>query len=144
MVTPKSCITSRRRRGGSPVRPWHSRQVCPSSPLTRRKVPLPCRVGRPPGEMVSLTAVEGLAATVWPDTTHAAVTIPDARKGEQLVLLTENEAAARAALLDHARENGIVELMVPREIHAVEKIPVLGTGKLDYVAIKALAETLVA
>ena len=32
---------------------WHSRQACPSSPLIRRKVPLPWRVGRPPGEIVS-------------------------------------------------------------------------------------------
>jgi acyl-[acyl-carrier-protein]-phospholipid O-acyltransferase/long-chain-fatty-acid--[acyl-carrier-protein] ligase len=95
------------------------------------------------GEMVSLTAVESQAAAVWPDHAHAAVSLPDARKGEQLVLLTENNSAGRAELLDHAKANGIVELMVPREIHCVENIPVLGTGKLDYVAIKDLAVSLV-
>ena len=96
------------------------------------------------GEMVSLSAVESQASAVWPDHAHAVVSLPDARKGEQLVLLTENETAARDALLAHARSNGIVELMVPREIHAVEKIPVLGTGKLDYEAIKTMAMSLVA
>ena len=96
------------------------------------------------GEMVSLSAVESQAAAVWPDHAHAVVSLPDARKGEQLVLLTENEAAARDALLAHAKSNGIVELMVPREIHPVEKIPVLGTGKLDYEAIKNMAVSLVA
>ena len=67
------------------------------------------------GEMVSLSAVESQASAVWPDHAHAVVSLPDARKGEQLVLLTENETAARDALLAHARSNGIVELMVPRE-----------------------------
>lgn len=96
------------------------------------------------GEMVSLSAVEGQAAAVWPEYAHAVVSLPDERKGEQLVLLTENAEASRAALLSHAQSNGIVELMVPREIHAVEKIPVLGTGKLDYQSITALAQKLVA
>jgi acyl-[acyl-carrier-protein]-phospholipid O-acyltransferase/long-chain-fatty-acid--[acyl-carrier-protein] ligase len=96
------------------------------------------------GEMVSLSAVESQAAAVWPDHAHAVVSLPDARKGEQLVLLTENAAAARDALLAHAKSNGIVELMVPREIHPVEKIPVLGTGKLDYETIKTIATSLMA
>jgi acyl-[acyl-carrier-protein]-phospholipid O-acyltransferase/long-chain-fatty-acid--[acyl-carrier-protein] ligase len=95
------------------------------------------------GEMVSLSAVERQAAAVWPDHAHAVVSLPDARKGEQLVLLTEAEAVGRDALLVHAKANGIVELMVPREIHSVEKIPVLGTGKLDYESIKAMAIELV-
>ena len=95
------------------------------------------------GEMVSLSAVESQAAAVWPDFAHAVVSLPDARKGEQLVLLTENEAAGRDALLEHAKSNGIVELMVPREIHSVAKMPVLGTGKLDYEAIKTMAISLV-
>ena len=94
--------------------------------------------------MVSLSAVEDQAAALWPDYAHAVVSLPDARKGEQLVLLTENAAAGRDALLAHAKSNGIVELMVPREIHFVENIPVLGTGKLDYEAIKAMAVSLVA
>ena len=95
------------------------------------------------GEMVSLSAVEGQAAAVWPNHAHAVVSLPDARKGEQLVLLTENQAADRDALLVHAKTNGIVELMVPREIHWVDKMPVLGTGKLDYESIKTIASSLV-
>jgi len=31
---------------------------------------------------VSLTAVEGYAAALWPEHMHAAVSIPDDRKGE--------------------------------------------------------------
>ena len=90
------------------------------------------------GEMVSLTAVEGFAATVWPDTLHAAVSIPDARKGEQIILLTDNPAGDRSDLIKHAQANGVSELYIPRTVRVVDAVPVLGTGKIDYASIQAL------
>ena len=91
------------------------------------------------GEMVSLPAVEGYAAKVWPDAEHAVVTRPDARKGEQLVLFTTAANAAASALQAWARANGVAELAVPRDIRVVDALPVLGTGKLDYVTMGELA-----
>jgi acyl-[acyl-carrier-protein]-phospholipid O-acyltransferase / long-chain-fatty-acid--[acyl-carrier-protein] ligase len=93
------------------------------------------------GEMVSMTAAETLAFQLWPGFAHAVVALPDPRKGEQLLLVTTNAAAEIPALLAHARERGIVELMVPRLVRHVEAIPVLGTGKTDYPALQKLAET---
>jgi acyl-[acyl-carrier-protein]-phospholipid O-acyltransferase/long-chain-fatty-acid--[acyl-carrier-protein] ligase len=87
------------------------------------------------GEMVSLPAVESYAAAVWPGAEHAVVTRPDPRKGEQLVLFTTAKEAAPKALQDWAKANGITELMVPREIRSLECLPVLGTGKVDYVTL---------
>ena len=69
---------------------------------------------------------------------HAVVSVPDARKGEQLVLVTDKPDADRDDLLSYAKDQGIAELMVPKAIHVVGEIPVLGTGKVDYVGIKAL------
>jgi acyl-[acyl-carrier-protein]-phospholipid O-acyltransferase/long-chain-fatty-acid--[acyl-carrier-protein] ligase len=92
------------------------------------------------GEMISLPAVEGYAASAWPGCDHAVVTRPDARKGEQLVLFTTNRAAKGADLLAWAKANGIAEIAVPRDIRAVEALPVLGTGKLDYVRMEAIAK----
>lgn len=92
------------------------------------------------GEMVSLSAVESHAAAIWPDFNHAVVSIPDARKGEQLVLVTDNPTADRQALLDFAKKEGISELMVPKDIRPVGAVPLLGTGKTDYTAVKEIAE----
>ncbi|WP_425229553.1 acyl-[ACP]--phospholipid O-acyltransferase [Sphingomonas sp.] len=87
------------------------------------------------GEMVSLPAVEGYAAKLWPDAEHAVVTRPDARKGEQLVLFTTRTDATAAALQAWGRGNGVTELMLPRDVRIVAALPVLGTGKLDYVTM---------
>ncbi|HEY2661641.1 MAG TPA: AMP-binding protein [Caulobacteraceae bacterium] len=93
------------------------------------------------GEMVSLTAAEELAAGVWPDARHAVIAMPDAKKGERLVLVTDRLDASVAPLVAHAQSVGAPELAVPRKIVRVPEVPVLGTGKTDYVAIQRMAET---
>jgi acyl-[acyl-carrier-protein]-phospholipid O-acyltransferase/long-chain-fatty-acid--[acyl-carrier-protein] ligase len=90
--------------------------------------------------MVSLTAVEGHVAALWPDHAHAVVSVPDPRKGEQLVLVTAHAEAARAELQQHMQEMGASEILVPRTILALDALPLLGTGKLDYVEIQSFAE----
>jgi acyl-[acyl-carrier-protein]-phospholipid O-acyltransferase/long-chain-fatty-acid--[acyl-carrier-protein] ligase len=92
------------------------------------------------GEMVSLPAVEGYAAAVWADAQHAVVTRPDAKKGEQLVLFTTQKDAKAADLQAWGRANGVAELAIPRDIRMVAELPVLGTGKTDYVAIAKLVD----
>lgn len=93
------------------------------------------------GEMVSLPAVEGYAAAVWPEAAHAVVSRADPRKGEQLVLFTTREGAQASELQGWARKNGIAELAIPRDIRILDELPVLGTGKLDYVTMAGLAES---
>lgn len=92
------------------------------------------------GEMVSLTAVEGIAGAVWPTQRHAVISIPDSRKGEKLVLVTDHADAEVAPLAEWARTNGAPELIVPKKIVKVAEVPVLGTGKTDYVAIQKMVE----
>ncbi len=90
------------------------------------------------GEMVSLTAAEGLASAVYPENRHAVVAVPDERKGEALVLVTDRPGAQVEEMLKHARDTGIPELMVPRKIKQVDSLPVLGVGKTDYPAVQKL------
>jgi acyl-[acyl-carrier-protein]-phospholipid O-acyltransferase/long-chain-fatty-acid--[acyl-carrier-protein] ligase len=91
------------------------------------------------GEMVSLTAVEASVARLWPDQKHAVVNIPDAKKGEQIVLLTEYKDASRDELVRHLRAEKMTELAVPRRIMIVPVLPLLGTGKADYQKAKKMA-----
>jgi acyl-[acyl-carrier-protein]-phospholipid O-acyltransferase/long-chain-fatty-acid--[acyl-carrier-protein] ligase len=92
------------------------------------------------GEMVSLEVVEKLAVATAPDKPHAASSQPDESKGEALVLFTTDPALSREALAAKARELGLPELAVPRKIKVVEALPLLGTGKIDYVTLKQMAE----
>jgi acyl-[acyl-carrier-protein]-phospholipid O-acyltransferase/long-chain-fatty-acid--[acyl-carrier-protein] ligase len=90
------------------------------------------------GEMISLAAVEALASSLWPNHRSTITTVPDARKGERLILVSENPAASRAALIAHARAAGASELMVPAEVIVIPTVPVLPTGKLDHEAVAKL------
>jgi acyl-[acyl-carrier-protein]-phospholipid O-acyltransferase/long-chain-fatty-acid--[acyl-carrier-protein] ligase len=96
------------------------------------------------GEMVSLAAAETLAHELWPEALSAAAAVPDARKGERIILLTEQVGADRSALLAHARRSGATELMVPAELRVVEAVPVLGSGKIDLAGVQRMAERLAA
>jgi acyl-[acyl-carrier-protein]-phospholipid O-acyltransferase/long-chain-fatty-acid--[acyl-carrier-protein] ligase len=100
------------------------------------------RFAKVAGEMVPLGAVEEFVAKVWPAATHAVVTVPDARRGEQIVLITDHQEANRGALATAARAAGLPELFVPRAVACVASVPVLGTGKIDYVNVGQLASQL--
>ncbi len=87
------------------------------------------------GEMVSLAAVEQMCATLWPDHPPAIVAAPDARKGERLILVTTQPNVRRADVQARMKELGATELMVPAEILTVDALPLLGSGKTDYVEL---------
>ncbi len=91
------------------------------------------------GEMVSLAAVEVKLQQAFPDHTHAVVAVPDPRKGEQLVLFTTDHKLDRIRLAEGLKAQGAMELMIPRIIMAVDTMPILGTGKTDYVMLNKMA-----
>lgn len=90
------------------------------------------------GEMVPHAAIEGaLAAGLGLDPADAPalaiVGVPDEAKGEALVLLIALDVSADDVrrLLAAA---GLPNLWVPKVVRRVERIPLLGTGKLDLAA----------
>jgi acyl-[acyl-carrier-protein]-phospholipid O-acyltransferase / long-chain-fatty-acid--[acyl-carrier-protein] ligase len=91
------------------------------------------------GEMVSLGAVEMLVQALWPEEHHAVVAVPDKRKGERIVLVTTADNADTNELRQFGRQSGANELMVPHEIIKVPEIPLLGSGKTDYVSARRIA-----
>lgn len=92
------------------------------------------------GEMVSLEVVEKIAALAQPKFEHASTALKDSQRGEMIVLLTQDPDLRREQLQAAARELGAPEFAVPRRILHIDKLPLLGNGKRDYVTIGKLAE----
>ena len=92
------------------------------------------------GEMVSLAAVEALAAEVWPGEPLGAAALPCPRKGQKVVLAIANPAAGLDALRAHAREAGVAEIQLPSELRILPEIPVMASGKTDLPRLQALLE----
>ena len=92
------------------------------------------------GEMISLTTVEELAMLTWPEYCHAAVNLPDDRKGEKIILVTSCLDADRRQIINQARSHHYGELYIPKKILLAEEMPVLSTGKTDYLSLHRMAE----
>lgn len=98
------------------------------------------RFAKVAGEMVSLEVVEKIATLASPAAQHGASTQPDAQRGETIILFTTDAELTRERLQESAKAQGWPELAVPRKILRLESLPLLGTGKVDYVNLKKLAE----
>jgi acyl-[acyl-carrier-protein]-phospholipid O-acyltransferase/long-chain-fatty-acid--[acyl-carrier-protein] ligase len=98
------------------------------------------RFAKVAGEMVSLETVEQIANRASPEHQHAATTQTDPQRGENILLFSTNPNLNREALQTVARELGNPELAVARKIIVVKELPLLGTGKTDYVTLKNMAE----
>jgi acyl-[acyl-carrier-protein]-phospholipid O-acyltransferase/long-chain-fatty-acid--[acyl-carrier-protein] ligase len=92
------------------------------------------------GEMVSLTTVEELAMHCWPEANHAAVALPDDKKGEKIILVTDYHGADRKQLQEVVRKLKLSELFIPRKIVLAEELPVLGTGKINYLLLAEMVQ----
>jgi acyl-[acyl-carrier-protein]-phospholipid O-acyltransferase/long-chain-fatty-acid--[acyl-carrier-protein] ligase len=92
------------------------------------------------GEMVSLAVAERIAVAAYPEYRHAVVALPDAHRGERLVLITEAPEIRRDSLVEAARREGLPEIAIPRDVVSVASLPLLGSGKTDYPAALRLAE----
>ena len=88
------------------------------------------------GEMVSLTLVEGIAASLYPELLHAAITKKCTRKGEQVLLFSEAEDIDKSIFIKRVKEQGHSELLIPSAIYGGSKIPVLPSGKIDYISLE--------
>ena len=99
------------------------------------------RFAKVAGEMISLEMVEAIANKAAPDFQHGAATVLDEQRGEAIVLFTTAPGLSRERLLEAARLIGMPEIFVPRRFEYIESLPVLGTGKVDYVSLQEMARS---
>ncbi len=92
------------------------------------------------GEMVSLTMIEAKLQLLYPELGHAVVAVSDKRRGEQLVMFTTLAKPDRKSIADGLKSLGVADLMIPKTIFQIEKMPLLGSGKTDYVSISQIAK----
>jgi acyl-[acyl-carrier-protein]-phospholipid O-acyltransferase/long-chain-fatty-acid--[acyl-carrier-protein] ligase len=95
------------------------------------------RFAKVSGEMVSLTAVEQMATNTWPDAHHAAISVPDAKKGEQVILLTTQKQATVNEMT--AANKGVAQICLPKKVLVVDAIPLMASGKINYQGVTDLA-----
>lgn len=93
------------------------------------------------GEMVSLNLVEELAMQCYGHSGFAAITVNDQRKGERILLFTTDDTTDLKQLREYLTEKQYSPLLMPGAIKQVKALPLLGSGKTDYVSLKQLAES---
>jgi len=90
------------------------------------------------GEMISLSTVEEFLSANWADKNHVVIALADERKGEKLVAITEDKNLTRKDISERSKECGFNELSIPRHVHFIDKLPLLGSGKPDYKTINEI------
>ena len=98
------------------------------------------RFAKVAGEMVSLEVVEQIANTAAPECQHAASTQVCPQRGEAIILFTTDHKLKREDLQLVAKNLKLPDFAVARKIVKIEELPILGTGKTDYVTLKQMAD----
>jgi len=103
------------------------------------------------GEMISLGRVEQVIYALFAESSApehedeeleiALVSLPDERRGERLVLLS-NLAIDGLIITQNFLAKGLSNLALPSDIYTLENIPKLASGKTDFSAAKRLAAEL--
>jgi len=109
----------------------------PLSPVLYQRIPSCSKIG---GEMISLGAVEDTVSQVVTDDNIeiAAVTLPDSKKGEKIVVLVSGNADFQK-MKQKMKQKKVSPLMIPSDFIKADAIPKLGSGKNDLSQAKKMA-----
>lgn len=97
------------------------------------------------GEMISLgTLEEEIAKFINTDVVKfCAVALEDEKKGEQIILLIECNDEFFEGICEAIKNSNMPAILKPNRYFKVEKIPLLGSGKVDLKGAKELAKSLI-
>ena len=93
------------------------------------------------GEMVPHVKIEETINTVLGGVASAVTAVPDPQRGEKLVAFYAQNGISREELWSKLNQTDLPKLWIPKRenIHCIDAIPVLGSGKADLKKLKALA-----
>ncbi|MCI1858278.1 MAG: AMP-binding protein [Sporolactobacillus sp.] len=92
------------------------------------------------GEMISLNRVEELALDCYGESDFYAVSVPDTRRGEKIILFTTKTNVSKRDLKKVIKENRLSMLYIPADIVHIDEIPLLGSGKPNYWELEKIAK----
>lgn len=88
------------------------------------------------GEMISLNLIEQLAKEKFENSEFATINVPDKRKGEQIICYTTDENISKEDLKEYISSKGYTNLYIPSKLIYIKELPLLGSGKVNYVSLK--------
>ena len=93
------------------------------------------------GEMVPHMKIEESINQVLGSPASVVTAIPDPQRGERLVVFFANNGISREELWDKLNRSELPKLWIPKrdDLHPIDEIPILGSGKADLKKVKALA-----
>jgi acyl-[acyl-carrier-protein]-phospholipid O-acyltransferase/long-chain-fatty-acid--[acyl-carrier-protein] ligase len=93
------------------------------------------------GEMVPHMRIEEVINEVIGSAASAVTAVPDAHRGEKLIGFYSHNGMTREELWNKLNHSNLPKLWIPKRenLHPVDVLPVLGTGKVDLKKIKAMA-----
>ena len=84
------------------------------------------------GEMVSISAVEDILDKLSPNAKQGVIALSDDKKGEKLILITNDETLDLPKLKAFFKTQNLSELWCPKKVVYMKNPPFLGNGKFDY------------
>jgi acyl-[acyl-carrier-protein]-phospholipid O-acyltransferase/long-chain-fatty-acid--[acyl-carrier-protein] ligase len=93
------------------------------------------------GEMVPHVKVEERINEILGNPGSVVTSVPDEQKGEKLVAFYTQRGTAAEDLWQKLNQSSLPKLWIPKreDLHCVESIPILGTGKVDLKKVKVMA-----
>jgi len=93
------------------------------------------------GEMVPHMKIEEVINAVLGSAASVVIAVADEQKGERLVAFYNQNSVAADELWDRMNRSALPKLWIPKRenLHQVESIPLLGSGKVDLKKVKELA-----
>ena len=93
------------------------------------------------GEMVPHMKIEEMINDVLGSPASVVTAIPDEQRGERLVVFYAKNGISREELWDQLNKSELPKLWLPKrdDLHAIDEIPILGSGKADLKKVKAMA-----